>query len=60
MLSENAVATNKNPAYFHITVKSKGNVIPDLSIGLCIPLRVYQSIYIETSVRNKCRCLHVV
>jgi hypothetical protein len=27
-----------------------------LMIGLCILLRVYQSIYIETSVRNKCRC----
>jgi hypothetical protein len=39
-----------------------------LIIGFCILLRVYQSIYIETSVRNKCRCsfycalltLHVV
>jgi hypothetical protein len=27
-----------------------------LIIGLCILLRVYQSIYIETSIRNKCRC----
>jgi hypothetical protein len=27
-----------------------------LIIGLCILLRVYQPIYIETSVRNKCRC----
>jgi hypothetical protein len=27
-----------------------------LIIGLCILLRVYQSIYIETSVRNKYRC----
>jgi hypothetical protein len=27
-----------------------------LIIGLCILLSVYQSIYIETSVRNKCRC----
>jgi hypothetical protein len=27
-----------------------------LIIRLCILLRVYQSIYIETSVRNKCRC----
>jgi hypothetical protein len=27
-----------------------------LIIGLCILLRVYQSIYIEISVRNKCRC----
>jgi hypothetical protein len=26
-----------------------------LIIGLCILLRVYQSIYIETSVRNKLR-----
>jgi hypothetical protein len=25
-----------------------------LIIGLCILLRMYQSIYIETSVRNKC------
>jgi hypothetical protein len=24
--------------------------------GLCILLRVYQPIYVETSVRNKCRC----
>jgi hypothetical protein len=24
--------------------------------GLCILLRVYRSVYIETSVRNKCRC----
>jgi hypothetical protein len=27
-----------------------------LTTGLCILLRVYQSIYIETSVRNKCWC----
>jgi hypothetical protein len=27
-----------------------------LILGLCILLRVYQPIYIETSVRNKCRC----
>jgi hypothetical protein len=39
----------------------KGNsiTIVILIIGLCILLRVYQPIiyiYIETSVRNKCRC----
>jgi hypothetical protein len=33
----------------------KTNVII-LIIGLCILLRVYQSVYIETSVRNKGRC----
>jgi hypothetical protein len=27
-----------------------------LIIGLCILLRVYQLIYVETSVHNKCRC----
>jgi hypothetical protein len=27
-----------------------------LIIGLCILLRMYQLIYIETSVRNKCQC----
>jgi hypothetical protein len=27
-----------------------------LIVGLCILLRVYQSIYIETSIRNKYRC----
>jgi hypothetical protein len=27
-----------------------------LIIGLCILLRVYQPVYVETSVRNKCRC----
>jgi hypothetical protein len=27
-----------------------------LIIGLCILLRVYQPIYVETFVRNKCRC----
>jgi hypothetical protein len=27
-----------------------------LIIGLCILLRVHQPIYVETSVRNKCRC----
>jgi hypothetical protein len=29
---------------------------PIILIGLCILLRVYQSISIETSVRNKCWC----
>jgi hypothetical protein len=33
-----------------------GNFWNVLIIGLCILLRVYQSIYIETSVRNKCGC----
>jgi hypothetical protein len=28
----------------------------NLIIGLCILLRVYQLIYVETSVRNKCQC----
>jgi hypothetical protein len=34
----------------------KETVVDILIIGLCILLRVYQSIYIETSVRNKRRC----
>jgi hypothetical protein len=38
------------------TVHTVGNNKFLLSIGLCILLRVYQSIYIETSVCNKCRC----
>jgi hypothetical protein len=28
----------------------------NLIIGLCILLRVYQPIYVETSICNKCRC----
>jgi hypothetical protein len=32
------------------------NISQLLIIGLCILLRVYQLIYVETSVHNKCRC----
>jgi hypothetical protein len=46
-----------NPSFATIFQRALLNTcITILIIGLCILLRVYQSVYIETSVRNKCRC----
>jgi hypothetical protein len=42
--------------YYNEYVRKSDNLKRVLIIGLCILLRVYQLIYVETSVRNKCRC----